>query len=46
MEKFLKSADPPADATVVVGPYVGHSFHPLNEKQTLEAMWGAFQSQK
>jgi hypothetical protein len=41
LDRFLKTADPPADATVIFGPYVGHSFHPLSEKQTLEAMAAA-----
>lgn len=42
MDRFLKSANPPADATVIFGPYVGHGFHPLSESQTVEAMWTRF----
>ncbi len=41
LDRFLKAADPPADAMVIFGTYVGHSFHPLSEKQTLEAMAAA-----
>lgn len=42
MERFLQSAEPPADATVIIGPYASHSFHPLTEKQTVEAMDARF----
>lgn len=38
LDRFLKKADPPAEATVQFGEYVGHGFHPLSERQTLEAM--------
>lgn len=39
LQRFLKSASPPADATIVFGEYQGHGFHPLSEQQTLQAMW-------
>ncbi|MBX7104062.1 MAG: esterase family protein [Gemmataceae bacterium] len=43
MDRFLQQAKPPAEATVVIGPYASHSFHPLSEKQTLDAMQAAFE---
>jgi S-formylglutathione hydrolase FrmB len=46
LDKFLKEADPPAEATIVFGEYQGHSFHPLSEKKTLEAMWKAYEKKK
>jgi hypothetical protein len=39
LQRFLESASPPADATIVFGEYQGHGFHPLSEQQTLQAMW-------
>lgn len=41
LDTFLKKANPPADATIVIGPYQSHNFHPLSEKETLEAMAAA-----
>lgn len=41
LDRFLERANPPSDARVVFGQNVGHSFHPLSEKQTLEAMLAA-----
>lgn len=46
MDKFLQSADPPAEASVIIGPYASHSFHPLSEQQLLEAMDAAYQKGK
>jgi hypothetical protein len=39
LQRFLKTASPPADATIVFGEYQGHNFHPLSERDTLKAMW-------
>jgi hypothetical protein len=44
LDDFLKKTDPPAQATIVFGPNSGHGFHPLSEKQLLDAMWNRFQS--
>jgi hypothetical protein len=46
LDPFLKRAKPPADATVVFGPYTGHGFHPLSERETLEQMQAAMERAK
>src|SRR5262249_6172676 len=38
MKKSLERLDPPYEGSVTIGPYAGHGFHPIGERDLLEAM--------